>query len=365
MNFKHFSFLAVLLCSLMTTKAQVGGKYVYPFLSTPYSARLAALGGALVSVRDEDPTLIMYNPSSISPTFHTSLSVNCIDYFNSAVYASALYSHTFEKVGSFAFEFKTLNYGKFQYTNEFGEELGAFYAGDYAATVGWGRQLDSNWSIGANLKLILSDYEDYNSFGVAVDVAGSYYNPEKRLSLSLLVKNLGSQIKPFTPGNYERLPFDIQFALSQRLQHLPLRYHISFHSLYKWKMGYVGENDPMLEYDVITGEPQYPSRFSQEMNNFFRHIVFGIEIIPIKQLSLFISYNHHRNREMYILQKKTLAGFSYGFMLNFNNIQFAFSRAHYAAGATPNYFSFSLNINDLSKLSKEKKTRKLSRKTDN
>ena len=83
--------------------------------------------------------------------------------------------------------------------------------------------------------------------------------------------------------------------------------------------------------------------------------------MPIKQLSLFVSYNHNRNREMYIMQKKSMAGFSYGFMLNFNSIQFAFSRAHYAVGATPNYFSFSLNINDLSKLSKEKKARKLTR----
>lgn len=360
-RFRHFSILLFLLCSLTLSKAQIGGNYVYPFLSTPYSARLAALGGALVAIYDDDPSLISYNPANIAPKFHSYLSVNGTDYLNSGVYASALYSHTFEKVGSFAFEMRTLNYGKFVHTNEQGEELGHFYAGDYAATIGWGRALDSNWSVGANLKMIVADYEQYSSFGLAVDVAASYYNPKKDIALAFLIKNVGSEIKPFTPGNYEKLPFDLQIAFSQRLQHLPVRYHISLHSLYKWKMSYVGENDPFLEYDVISGEPKYPSKFSQGVNNFFHHFIFGIEVIPIKQLSLFLSYNHHRNREMYILQKKTMAGFSYGFMLNFQNIQFTFARSHFATGATPNYVTLSLNIGELSRKSNEKKSRKLKR----
>jgi hypothetical protein len=111
----------------------------------------------------------------------------------------------------------------------------------------------------------------------------------------------------------------------------------------------------------MSGKPKYPSKFNQGVNNFFRHINFGLEIIPVKQLTLFISYNHHQNREMRIPQKKSMAGFAYGFLIDIKSIQFGFSRSHYAVGATPNYFNFSVNINDLSQLSKANKQKKLER----
>ena len=341
--------------------AQVGGNYIYNFLNFSNSSRIAALGGSLIAADDDDPSLILYNPSLIGSKHHTTLEFNAVDYFSTASYGNARYSHTFPKVGSFVFDMQFVNYGKFVATDEYGLENGYFNAGDYAATVGWGRKLDSNFSIGANLKLIYSAYESYQSFGLAVDVAGSYVNPNKRLALSLLVKNIGSPIVNYVPGQFEKLPFDIQIAFSQRFKFIPVRYHISLHHLYRWNMAYVGENNPLLEYDVQTNEPIYPSKAAQFFDNFFRHINFAIEIIPAKFLSIQLAYNHNRRQEMTIPQKRTLAGFSYGFTVNIKSIRFGFSRAHYATGATPNFFNFSLNINELSKLSQERKTKKLQR----
>lgn len=64
---------------------------------------------------------------------------------------------------------------------------------------------------------------------------------------------------------------------------------------------------------------------------------------------------------MKIPQSRTLAGFSYGFTVNISSIQIGFSRAHFAAGATPNYFTFAANIDELSQLTKQRKTKKLQR----
>lgn len=360
MNLRRIFVTTSLLFPLLLW-AQVGGKYIYNFLNFSNSSRIAALGGGLVAVDDDDPSVILYNPSLISSKHHTSLEFNAVDYFSKASYGSALYSHTFPKVGSFVFGMQFVNYGKFIATDEYGIENGYFNAGDYAATVGWGRKLDSSFSIGAALKLIYSAYESYQSFGLAVDVAGSYVNPNKRLALSLLVKNIGSPIVNYVPGQFEKLPFDIQLAFSQRFKFLPVRYHISLHHLYRWNMAYVGENDPLLEYDVMTDSPIYPSKTAQFFDNFFRHINFAIEIIPAKFLSIQLAYNHNRRQEMHIPQKRTLAGFSYGFTVNVKSIRIGFSRAHYATGATPNFFNFSLNINELSKMSQEKKMKKLQR----
>lgn len=347
------------LVSTVSCWAQIGGTYAFNFLDYKFSARLAGLGGSLIAVHDNDPTLIMYNPSTISPRFNTALSINAAEYFTQAGYLSTTYSQTFKKVGSFAAEVRYVNYGNFYRTNEAGYEQGTFSANEGAFTLGWGRQLDSSFSIGANLKMMFCGYDSYSSFGMAVDVAGSYYNAKKNISFALLVKNMGGELKPLVEGKHRSAPFDIQLAFSQRFKFMPVRYHISLHSLYKWKMGYVGPNDPALEIDAITGEPKYPSKFKQGMNNFFRHINFGLEIIPVKYLTLFVSYNHNQNREMRIPQKKSMAGFGYGFLIDIKSIQFGFSRSQYAVGAAPNYFSFSLNINDLTKLTKSKKQNKL------
>jgi len=326
-----------------------------------FSARLAALGGSLIAVHDNDPSLIIYNPSTIAPRFSTSLSVNAADYLSHTGYTSAMYAQTFEKVGTFAMEMRYVGYGTFVRTDEAGYEQGTFTCNDVGLTLGWGRSLDSCFSIGANLKLMYSGYEIYSSFGLAVDVAGSYYNEKKKIALSILAKNIGGELKTFVPGKRNWAPFDIQIAFSQRLKFIPVRYHISLHSLYRWDMSYIGPDDPLFETDAMTGAPKYPSKFNQGINNFFRHINFGLEIIPIKYLSLFVSYNHDQNRAMRIPQKKSMAGFAYGFLLDIKSIQFGFSRSHYAVGAAPNYFTFSLNINDISQMTKENKKKKLER----
>ena len=358
---KKIAFFFIFLFLVKISFAQIGGNYTYKFMDFKFSARLAGLGGSLIAVHDNDPSLIMYNPSTIAPRFSTSLLVGATDYFDHTGYASAMYAHTFNKVGSFAMELRYAGYGTFVRTDEAGYELGTFSCNDMGLTLGWGRALDSCFSIGANLKLMYSGYDTYTSFGMAVDVAGSYYNKSKNISLAILFKNIGGELKPFVNGERNWAPFDIQFAFSQRFKFIPVRYHISLHSLYKWNMGYVGPNDPTYEVDAMSGKPKYPSKFNQGVNNFFRHINFGLEIIPVKYLTLFVSYNHHQNREMRVPQKKSMAGFAYGFLIDIKSVQFGFSRSHYAVGATPNYFNFSLNINDLSQLSKANKQKKLER----
>jgi len=358
---KKLSFLFIFLVSIKIGVAQIGGNFAYSFMDYKYSARLAGLGGTLISVHDKDPSLIMHNPSTISSRFNSSLAINATHYLANTGHFSAMYSQTFRKIGSFAMELRYAGYGTFIRTDEAGYEHGTFSCNDAGLTLGWGRTLDSAFSIGANLKLMYSSYEIYSSFGMAVDVAGTYYNKKNNISVSLLFRNIGGELKSFASETNKWAPFDIQLAFSQRLKFIPVRYHISLHSLYKWKMGYVGPNDPMLEVDAMTGKPKYPSKFNQGINDFFRHFNFGLEILIGKNFSLFASYNHNQNREMRIPQAKSMAGFAYGFQLDIKSIQFGFSRSHHAMGAVPNYFNFSVNINNLSELSKSKNRKKLER----
>ncbi len=356
-------WVLLLLAGMGQTMAQNGGKYVYNFLNLSYSSRMMGLGGSLVSVHDDSPALILVNPSYISGRQHNTLALNYTDYFTHNNGMSAIYSYTFPKAGSFAFSVQALTYGTFRGMDENGVETGDFTAGDYAITLGWGRELSPNFSVGANLKTVFSHYDAYFSAGVAVDLAGSYYNEEKQLSLTLLAKNIGTQVKAYAPGNREPLPFDLQFALSQRLKHVPIRYHISLHSLYRWNMNYYGHDNPFLETDAISGELQYPSKVAQFADNLFRHFIFGIEIEPIKYFSIQLAYNHNIHQEMKVLSRKSMAGFSYGIQLNIKGIRVGFSRLHYAIGATPNCFDLAFDFGEMAKNSKERKARKLERIT--
>ena len=153
---KKFVIGFFLVCSMVSGYAQLGKNSVYNLLNYSYSARNSGLGGGLMSAYSDDPTLLFQNPSTISDRFHTSLGVNFVDYFSNVAYGSAFYSHTFKKWGSFAFEMRYVGFGTFTQTDESGNVIGSFTAGDYAGTIGWGRKLSDKLSLGANLKLIYS-----------------------------------------------------------------------------------------------------------------------------------------------------------------------------------------------------------------
>ncbi|MCR4964187.1 MAG: type IX secretion system protein PorQ [Bacteroidales bacterium] len=339
--------------------AQTGGRSVYNFLSYSYASRVTALGSGLISVYDDDPTLLMVNPSYIGARHHNTLALDFTNYFAGTNYASALYSYTFPKAGSFAIEARYVNYGKFTGTDESGVTTGNFSVNDVALTLGWGRELSQHFSIGANLKFVYCGYESYHSFGLAADVASSFFTKDKNISLTLLAKNIGTEVKPFYAGNLERLPFDLQLAFSQRLAHVPIRYHISLHSLYRWNMNYYGADNPFMETDALTNTLIYPSKAKQFFDNFFRHIIFGLEIEPSKYFSIQLAYNHNIHQEMKVLARHSMAGFSYGFMLNIKGLRFGFSRLQYAPGAAPNCVNLALNFGELAKWKKSDNPKKL------
>jgi hypothetical protein len=329
--------------------AQIGGDGVYRFLNMPVSARAAAMGGNFLAIKDGDITQALFNPSLITEEMHNNLALSFVDYFSDINYGYATYAKTFDKVGTYAASMQYLNYGKFVYADETGQEAGTFTANDLALNLGWGRTLDSLFSIGANFKLIYSGYEEYQSFGMAVDVAGSYYNPDKRLTISLIARNIGTQLKPYRSGNYERLPFEINLGFSQRLKHLPFRYSILLTNLQKWDLTYDNPNDPSKQRDPITGEFIEKDGFGEFADKALRHVVLGGEFIPSKFFSIRFGYNYQRRQEMGVYNKMGTVGFSWGVAFMVSKFQFEYSRATYHLNGSPNYITVRVNISDFIK----------------
>ena len=336
-------FLWILTFSFSLLSAQTGGNAVFTFLSVPTAARQAALGGKLLSVRDADPTLAVGNPSLLRPQFDNSLSLQCVDYFSSAFYGNADYIRSWD-LGTFRFGVHAVTYGSFEGYDIYENETGNFSAGDYVLTAGFGREIvPEKISMGMNVKGILSFYETYFSAGLAVDVAASYYNDSKDLCMSLMAANIGAQFVSYDDER-EPIPFDLQFAVSRRLEHLPARFHIVFHHLTQWNLRYDDPTDPYKVYDVNTGEVKEKSGVERFVDNAFRHFIIGLEFEPAKVLSFHFSYNYDMRQEMRLFNKPGAVGLSYGVTLHVRQLNVQYARVHYHTASVPNFFTLSTNI---------------------
>ncbi len=351
-NFRHFfSILFIsLLFGITHIHAQIGGNSVYKFLNLTSSARTAAMGSNNLAISDNDVGLALFNPSIITPEMHNNLSMSFVDFYTDVNYGFATYARDLKKLGTYAGSFQYLNYGTFNYADATGTDtLGTFTAGDLALNLGWGRQLDSLFTIGANLKFIYSGFEEYKSYGLAVDVAGSYHNAKHNLTVSFIARNIGSQLKPYRDGNYEPLPFELTLGMSQRLKHLPFRYSVLLTNLQKWDLTYYDPNDPDNKTDPFTGETEEKSGLADFTDKAFRHVVIGGEFIPSKFLSFRAGYNYQRRQELGVYNKMGMVGFSWGIGLKISVFQFDYARATYHLNGSPNYISLRMSLGNPSK----------------
>ncbi|HNZ41825.1 MAG TPA: type IX secretion system protein PorQ [Bacteroidales bacterium] len=340
-------FAAILFSVFFYTSlfGQTGGNNTYEFLNLPVSARVAALGGNMLVARDNDLSLAIINPSLIGDNLHHQFSLNFAEYISDVNYGSVAYSHTFKKVGSFAGALQFINYGRFLEADEAGMTYGNFSGGEYALTLGWGRKLHKNFLLGANLKMIYSQLEKYNSFGLAVDVAGTYFHEKSGFMASLLFKNIGRQLDAYVPGNIEPLPFEIQLGISQRFNKLPLRYSVVYNHIEKWDLTF---KDPKTSnVDPVTGDTISPRKVGVFADKLMRHLVLGVEFYPAKRFYISIGYNYQRRHELRTEVKKGIVGFSFGCGINVYKFRISYAWAKYHLKGSPSTITISTNLTEL------------------
>jgi hypothetical protein len=340
-KYKPIVFLPVLMLLFITSSAQIGGDYTYEFLNLTNSSRQAALGGALVPIKDNDVTLALSNPSIITPEMSGELALSFVDYYSDINYGFVSYAHHFEKLGSFVASAQYISYGETMETGYMGDTLGYFSGGENAIVVGWGRSLDSNLSIGANVKFISSFLHTYSSFGMAVDLSATFHKPEKLFTASLVVKNIGVQLKAYNQGVSEPLPFEIQVGISKGLKHIPFRYSIVYTQLQKFDLTY-DMSTLLAEPDPFTGE--VTAQKNGLGDKFMRHLVIGGEFMPTRNFSLRVGYNYRRRQEMKINSKLGTVGFSWGLAFRVSRFHFSYSRSAYHLVGSPNYITISTNL---------------------
>jgi hypothetical protein len=338
---KLFIIGSIFISTLLS--AQIGGNGVFQFLNLPNSARTTAMGGYLMNIYDDDVNTPFNNPSLLNPKMHNHASLSYIDWFSDVKYGYASYARSYDKIGNFYAGMQYVNYGKFDAADETGNITGTFTGGDYCLALGYSREFfDSVLTVGVNLKGIVSKMESYGSSGLSTDIGATYHNDEKKFTASLLFRNLGTQLNPYST-KYERMPIDIQLGISKGFKHLPFRFSLIFHDLQKFNYAYI-DTVRLPSTDPLTGETV--ERKISGIDKFMRHVVIGGEFTPAKFLSFRFAYNYQRRKEMALDTKKGTVGLSWGLGIKISKIKIEYGRAAYHLAGSPNHITLSTNLSE-------------------
>ena len=218
--------------------AQVGGEATYQFLNLVSSPRQAALGGKVLTNVDYDVTQGLFNPATINVEMDNQLALNYSSYLGGINYGTAAYAYTWDRrVQTFHIGMAYVNYGNFDGYDELGNPTGSFTGNEAALSFGYATQIGyTDFYLGGSFKVITSQLEQYNSIGVAVDAGLLYVNEDLEFNAALVVRNAGTQITTYADLR-EKLPFEVAFGMSQKLEFVPLRWHLTLENLQVWPIG--------------------------------------------------------------------------------------------------------------------------------
>lgn len=338
-NTKTISFF-LLFCTL--TYGQIGGQSVYQFLNLVTSPRQAALGGKTVTIYDDDVNQANFNPATINVEMDNHLAMNYGNYFGEITYGTASYAYTLNShFQTFQAGINYINYGKFQGTDEIGNFTSEFTGSEIALSMGYSFMIpDIPIHFGTAAKLISSNLERYNSYGGAIDFGALFIDERNDVNWALVVRNIGTQFTTYS-GFQEKLPMEVLIGVSQQLENVPLRWHLTLENLQQWNIAF---SNPARAIGSIDGgtTPEKVSVF----NNAFRHVIFGAELFPQRSFNLRIGYNFRRGEELSILEQRTFAGISLGFGLKFNNLKFNYSYSRYTLAGNTSLIGLTINFQE-------------------
>ncbi|MBE6314879.1 MAG: type IX secretion system protein PorQ [Bacteroidales bacterium] len=336
MNLRYIIILIFALASFGVGYSQEGSS-AYSFLEVPSSSHALALGGTNPNVIDDDINLVEQNPALLGPEIDMQVGFNYMHYLGSSNFAGVRYGMAAGERGAWSAGIQYLGYGSMQQTEVDGSVVGNFSPQDVVFSGMYSHDFTDRLRGGINVKLIYSSYEQYTAFALATDLGLNYYDEERDMSLSLVIKNLGGQIKRFDQA-YDRLPFDIQLGWMQRLGSSPFQLSITAWHLNKWSLPYYTMEDNGSEVRILK---------ESFMSNLFRHLVFGIQYAATDKFYIALGYNYKTRTDMSTYNRNFLSGFSAGVGLKVKSFAFSVSYAQPHKAGSSIMLNLSTNLYEL------------------
>ena len=332
--------LYVLLFVCAVSYSQIGGKYTYQFLNLVTSPRQAALGGKVITIYDNDVNQAHYNPATINEEMDNNLALNYGSYFKEVTYGTASYAYTYDRhLQTFQAGVNYVNYGSFEGYDENGQPTSSFTGSEVALSLGDAYNIPyTDINIGASAKLISSTLESYHSFGGALDIGAVFIDEKNDVNWALVIRNIGTQFSSYNGVN-EKLPLEIIAGVSQELENVPIRWHLTLENLQQWNIAFV---NPSRSQSSLDG--QITDEKTSFVSNALRHVIMGVELFPKRAFNLRVGYNFRRAEELRLLEQRNFSGVSLGFGLKMNKLKFNYSYSRYTLAGNTSLFGLTMNF---------------------
>ncbi len=314
------------------------GSSGYNWLNITSSTKIYGLGGINISLVDDDISSSDQNPALLGPEMSGQIQLDYMRYLGGSNFAGARYAHSSGEHGAWSAGIRYFGYGSMKETMPDGSIIGTFSPIDVAFGGSYSHDFNDRMRGGISLKMLYSSYAEYTAIALSTDIGINYYVAERDLSLSVVLANLGGQVKRFDQA-YDRLPFDVRLGWSQSFGSFPVRFSVTAWNLTKWKLPYVDNGD-----GSASSEPVVKDSFG---SNLLRHLIFGADLIASKNFYLGIGYNNKTRTDMATYSRSFISGWSLagGLRTRTFGVGLAFAQPH--TGATTFMVNLQLNMNEL------------------
>ena len=129
------------------------------------------------------------------------------------------------------------------------------------------------------------------------------------------------------------------FGISQKLEHVPIRWHLTFENLQEWNIAF--SNPARAQIDLEGNVTPEKTGF---LSDVIRHTIIGIELFPDKGFNIRLGYNFRRAEELKIIDQRAFSGISAGVGIKLNKLRFSYTHAKYSSAANTNLFGLHINL---------------------
>lgn len=310
------------------------GTTAYEFLNVSPSSHVYGLGGHNISIIDDDINLIEQNPALLGNEINKQVGLNYMRYLGSSNFMGVRYGMGINQRSAWAAGIQYFGYGSMPTADPDGIITGTTSPSDIVFSGSYSHDINDHWRGGITMKFAYSHYDVYSALAIAADLGVNYYNPDNDFSASMVIKNLGGQVKKFNE-TYDKLPWDIQIGFTKGILSTPLRLSITATNLRYWHLPYY---EPAKEG---TNEGEAFIKKDSFASNLFRHFTFALELLPNERIYIGLAYDHKTRTDMSTYSRNFLSGISLSAGLRVKGFGFGVAFAQPHTGAT----SFMVNIN--------------------
>lgn len=332
----------LLLLSVNASAQTLGGNSVFNFLKLSNTPQLTALGGINVSQTSNDVGLVFNNPALLKPSMHTQMNAVFNSFYSGIKAYHLSLGYRNEKINTnFSWGLNYFGYGNTSETDASGNVLGKFRPTDWVMQVSASRTYMEKWHYGATLKFISSNYGQYSSNGLAIDVGILFHDSSKLFSVAIVAKNMGTQLKKYEGTDPDDLPFDLQIGFTKRLVSAPFGFSLTAQRIHQFNINY---NDTTFNNENgFDNSSEKKFSFDKLLN----HLVLATTIYAGDRVEVMAAYNFLRRKELNISNAANgLNGFSLGAGVMLGKLQVRYARAYYQSNTAFNQLGLNMKLND-------------------